>query len=71
MPDDSLNDVIDETRRAAKELAEAVAKLTKRAFAKAEAASNDPSLSARKVAQRVAKDLDAAAKEVDRILRDL
>jgi hypothetical protein len=38
---------------------------------RAQRAGEHPSESARKVAHRVAKELDAAAKEVDRVLRDL
>jgi len=71
MTDDSLKEAIEATRRAATELAAASARLTKRVVAKADGAAHDPTGSAKKVAQRVAKELDAAAKEIDRILKDL
>jgi len=71
MPEESLKDALEKTRRAAKDLASASAKLAKRAVSKAEAAGRYPSGSAKKVANRVAKELDAAAKEVERILHDL
>ena len=71
MPEDTLKEALESTRRAAKELAEASARLAKRAVSKAEVAGRDPSGSAKKVARRVAKELDAAAKEVERILKDL
>jgi len=71
MADESLKSALEDTHRAAKELAEATARLAKRAESKAETAGRNPSGSVKKVAHRVAKELDAAAKEVDRILHDL
>jgi len=71
MAEDSLKEAIEATRRAAKELAVASANLTKRVAGKADAAAHDPSGSAKKVAHRVAKELDRVAQEIDRILDDL
>jgi cell division septum initiation protein DivIVA len=71
MPEDSLKEAIEATRRAAKDLASATAKLAKQMIQKADSAAQHPPESARKVVDRVAKELEAAANEVDRIIRDL
>ena len=71
MPDDTLNQALSEAKRAAKDLASASAKLSKRLLAKAEGAAKDPEGSARKATRLVAKELEAAAREVDRILKGL
>lgn len=71
MPEDTLKEALDATRRAAKDLASSTAKLAKRMAVKAESAGRDPSGAAKKVAHRVAKELDAAAKDIEKILRDL
>lgn len=67
----SVHQLVQETRRAARELASATAKLSRGLASKAESAASDPSGAAKKVAHRVAKELDAAAEEIDRILKDL
>jgi hypothetical protein len=66
-----LEQALGEAKHAAKELAVATARLTKRVVSKAEVAAKDPSGSAKKAAHRVATELDAAAKEIDRILKEL
>lgn len=71
MAEDELETALNETRRAAKGLAKATARLTKGLLKKAESAARDPPASATKVANRVAKELDAASREIERILRDL
>jgi hypothetical protein len=71
MPSDEFEQALGDAKRAAKHLAEATARLTKRVVTKAEVAAKDPSGSAKKAAHRVATELDAAAKEIDRILKDL
>ena len=68
---DTIDQVLNDTKRAAKELAEATAKLSRRLVEKAQTAAKEPRASAKKAAKRVAKELDSAAKEIDRILRDL
>jgi uncharacterized Zn finger protein (UPF0148 family) len=70
-PPASLEQLLAETRQAAKNLASSTAQLSKRMLTKAESAAKDPTAAAKKVAQRAAKELEAAAREVDRILRDL
>jgi hypothetical protein len=67
----SVHQLVQETRRAARELASATANLSRHLASRAESAARDPSGSAKKVAHRVAKELDAAADEIDRILKDL
>jgi len=71
MAEDSLKEAIDATRRAAKELATASARLTKSVLEKADIAAKDPTGSAKKVARRVAKELDEATQDIERILKDL
>jgi hypothetical protein len=71
MAEDSLKEAVEATRRAAKDLASASARLTKRVLDRAETAAHEPSATAKKAAHRVAQELDAAAKEIDRILKDL
>ena len=71
MGSDSLEEALNETKDAAKQLASAATRLSKRLLAKAENAARNPSGSAKKVAHRVAKELDAASREIDRILKDL
>lgn len=67
----SFRQLLEETRRSAHDLVDSTAKLTKRLASKAETAAKDPSVTAKKAARRVAKELDAAAREVERILQDL
>lgn len=68
---DPVEQILSETKRAAKELAEASARLSKRLVAKAQTAAKDPTGSAKRAAQKVAKELDSAAREIDRILKEL
>jgi len=67
----SLQQLLSETKHAAKDLASSTAQLSKRLVSKAQTAVKDPSGSAKKVARRAAKELEAAAHEIDRILQDL
>jgi uncharacterized Zn finger protein (UPF0148 family) len=67
----SLEQLLAETKHAAKDLATSTAQLSKRLLTKARTAAKDPSGSAKKVAHRAAKELEAAAREIDRILKDL
>jgi signal transduction histidine kinase len=71
MAADDLQHALGESKRAAKDLAVASARLTKQLLKKAEAATKDPSGSASRAAKKVAEELDAAAKEIERILKDL
>ncbi len=68
---DTLESVLHETRRAAQDLGRATARLSKRLVEKAQVAAKNPSGSAKKAAQRVAKELDEAAHEIDRIIKEL
>jgi len=71
VPEQSLRDVLGDVRRASRNLAVATARLTKRIASKAEVAAQNPTDSAKKAAHRLAKELEAAANEVEKILRDL
>ena len=70
-PAATFTQLLEETRKSAHDLVESTAHLTKRLAAKAETAAKDPSASAKKAVNRVAKELDAAAREIERILNDL
>jgi len=71
MPANDLEQALSDSKRAAKSLAVATARLTKHLLAKAETAAKDPRGSATKAARRVSKELDAASREIDRILKGL
>ncbi len=71
MAKETLTDALNDAKRAAKDLAAASAKLSKRLIVKAERAAKDPEGSARRATKAVAKELDSAAKEIDRILKNL
>jgi hypothetical protein len=69
MPNDTLEAALGEARKAAQELARASAKLTRRLVDKAERAAQDPRGSVERAAKRAAKELDAAAREIDELLK--
>jgi cell division septum initiation protein DivIVA len=68
---DSIDDVVAELKRAAKDLARSAAALSGRVVDKAGDAAKDPKGSAKRVTRKVAQELDHASKEIERILRDL
>jgi uncharacterized Zn finger protein (UPF0148 family) len=67
----SFDELLADTKRAAKDLAASTARLSRQLLVKAETAAKNPPAAAKKVAHRAAKELEAAAREVDRILKDL
>ena len=67
----SFEELLAETKHAAQDLATSTAQLSKRLLIKARAAAKDPSGTATKVARRTGKGLEATAREIDRILKDL
>ena len=67
----TFSQALEETRQAARDLADSSAKHAKRVASKAETAAKEPTATAKKAVRRVAKELDAAAREVERILKDL
>lgn len=67
----SVQELLAEARRAARELVSATAQLSTHLASKAEAVAKDPSGSVKRTVHRAAQELDAAAREIDRILRDL
>ena len=71
MANDPFREALDATRRAAVDLTIATARLTKRIAEKAEVAARDPSGSAKKAADKVAKGLNEMVNELDRLLKDL
>ncbi|HTP54830.1 MAG TPA: hypothetical protein VML94_07760 [Thermoplasmata archaeon] len=71
MPESEFQEALRESKRAAKDLAVASARLTKHLLAKAGTAARDPKGSASKAARRVGKELEAASQQIDKILKDL
>lgn len=69
MPTGEVEQALAETKRAAKDLAEATARLTKRLLAKADTAAKDPAGSVEKAVKTVAHELDSLTKEIDRLLK--
>jgi uncharacterized Zn finger protein (UPF0148 family) len=67
----SMEEAVSELKRSAKELARATALLSKRVVEKAGTAAQDPSGTAKRTTRAVAKELDKAAQEIERVLRDL
>ena len=68
---DTLDDAIADLRRAAGEVAQSAASLSRRVADKAAQAAKDPTGSAKRVTRKVADELDRAAKEIEKTLRDL
>jgi signal transduction histidine kinase len=71
MSDPSIDQTVEELKRAAKDLATASARLSQRLLEKAGTAAKDPKGTARRAAETASHELDAAANEIRRLLRDL
>ncbi|MFI5419165.1 MAG: hypothetical protein ACHQ2Y_09795 [Candidatus Lutacidiplasmatales archaeon] len=71
MPKDPIDQAVADTKRAAKELANATARLSGHLLTKAGTLAQDAPGVAKEVGDRVAKELEAAAREVERILKEL
>jgi len=67
----TIEELVAELKRTAKELGRDAAQLSQRVVGKAGEVAKDPPASAKRVTRKVAQELDKAAKEIDRILRDL
>ncbi|HEV2166114.1 MAG TPA: zinc ribbon domain-containing protein [Thermoplasmata archaeon] len=65
---DTVDALVAETERAARDLAQATAKVSKMLFAKADEVTKDPKGSAKKAVRRAAVELDKARKEIERAL---
>jgi len=70
-PSNQLDDLVRDTQRAAKELAVASARLSKRLAEQAKVAAKDPGGTAKKAADRLAKELESVGNDVERILKNL
>ncbi len=68
---ETVDQVVAEASRAARDLTAAAARLTERLAARMQAAADDPKGTAARAARRVARDLDAAREEIEKTLRDL
>lgn len=68
---DTVDDLVAEAKRMTHELTDLAKKVSSRAVAGTEAAVKDPGGTARKAARKAADELEAAIKEVDRVLRQI
>ncbi|HKN07014.1 MAG TPA: zinc ribbon domain-containing protein [Thermoplasmata archaeon] len=68
---DSIEHFVSETKKAAKELAAAAATLSQRVVDKAAGAARNPPASVKRATRKAAEELEKAAREIDRIIRDL
>ncbi len=66
-----MDEALKELKRATKELAIASAQLSERVIQKAGAAAKEPKETVHRATATAARELDAAAKEIQRILRSL
>jgi uncharacterized protein YpuA (DUF1002 family) len=71
MSSSEFEEVLSETKRAAKDLAQASARLTKKLVSKADTAAKDPAAAVGKAARRVAKELESMSQEIERLIKDL
>jgi cell division septum initiation protein DivIVA len=67
-PPDSVDRLVADAARAAKDLASTALKLSHRVLDKAEAAAHDPRGAVRTAVKRVSDELDAARKDLDKAL---
>jgi len=67
----SFDQAVRELRSAARDLARSARGFSKRVGAEAQKAADDPAGAARRAARKAAQELDHAASEVERVLRDL
>ncbi|MGC2035261.1 MAG: hypothetical protein WA761_07460 [Thermoplasmata archaeon] len=68
---DSIEKALEDLTRSVKDLAIATTKVTERVFAKAGSAAKDPSDAMRKMARKMATELDAARQQIENAFRDL
>ncbi|MCI4373625.1 MAG: hypothetical protein L3K02_08310 [Thermoplasmata archaeon] len=68
---ETMDRVVADATRAARDLTAAAARLTDRLGKKMQAAADDPKGTATRAARRVAHDLDSAREEIEKALKDL
>jgi len=68
---ETVDQVVADATRAARDLTVAAARLTERLATRMHAAAEDPKGTATRAARRVARELDAAREEIEKTLRDL
>jgi signal transduction histidine kinase len=67
----TIHEMVNEARRAARDLADAANELTRHVKSGAEAAKRDPKGTTKRAIHRAAKELESAVDEVDRLLQRL
>jgi len=68
---ETVDRVVADATRAARDLTAAASRLTERLAAKMQSAADDPKGTASRAGRRIARDLDAAREEIEKALRDL
>ena len=71
MPEETLEQALGEAKKAAKDLARASARLTRRLLERADRAAKNPSGTVKTATRRAAKELEAASREIDELLKRL
>jgi len=71
MTEESLEEALGEAKKAAQDLVRASAQLTRRLLDRAQRAAKDPRGSVERAARSAAKELEAAAREVNEILKKI
>ncbi len=69
MPRSSFDQALGEAKKAAQDLAQVSAKLTRRLLAHAERAAKDPRGSVERAARKAAREMESAAHEIDEVLK--
>ncbi len=67
----TIHEMVNEARRAARELADAASDLTRQVKKEARAAQKDPKGTTQRAIRRAAKELESAVDEVDRLIKKL
>lgn len=71
MTDESIEKALGEAMTAARDLARASAKLTRRLLQRADKAARDPKGTVTRAARSAAKELESASHEIDELLKKL
>jgi len=67
----TIHEMVEEAKRAVRELGNAASELTRHVKSGAQAASKDPKGTTKRAIRRATKELESAVDEVDRLLRKL
>lgn len=68
---DTVDRFVADTKRAARDLADAAERLSKRLISEVEAGAKEPSKSAKKAARRISDEIDSVGQEIEKFLKEL